>query len=274
MRFSPFNPVQFSEYSGAQGIGEGRSVRIFAESDHLMVQIYHKADEEPVTLELIDGDGLLIAELATKEYPVNEIEYMTLWESFSLGEGSYFLRAGGLVSNCIMVLPDADLTETALIQYAFHDNRMRDDVHNKVFGGIRYFDLRLPGGFKDERWMFKVDNEQFMSPIADPVELSAIDYTEKVLTIGSSAGVDAPTAELVNRIFTCPLVFVDGTRYTRVSSSAPERIGDKDSKMYVYTITLREAHYLDADMEHAIRLNLRRTPSAIRRVGDKLRRLV
>lgn len=272
MRFSPFNPIHFT-ISGANRSGHGEYVRTFVESDCIMLEVFGNAEEELPTIGLYDAESdEFVGTMYLKDYTINSEEHMGLLERSGLFPGHYYMTLGDYVSECFDVVSANDSGKTVLIQYADRNNRQRDDVLNKIFGGIRYFSLRIPGGFKDSGWVFNVENEQFRSPASDPVELSAIDYTDKLLTIGSSSGIDVRTADLVNRILSCPLVFIDGVRYARSEGASLERQGDSDRKTFVYTVLLREAHYLNAEMELALRLNLRRTPDTIRRAGDKPRR--
>lgn len=248
-------------------------MRTFAKSDCIVLEVFHSSEEELPDLDLYDGKtGNRVGTLAMKEYKVNQETRMGYMEKSGFSEGHYYLRMGEYESECVQIVPDDRIDGTVLLQYSNRDNRQRADVITRLFGDIRYFTLRIPGGFKDSGWAFSVDNEQFLDQEYDPIELSSLDYTDKALTIGTSSGVDPMTAELVNRVLTCPLVYVDGTRYARREGGGVETVAEYDNGRCVYSVMLREAHVVDAEIEIKARLNLRRTPQKLRRAGLRPRR--
>lgn len=271
---SPFNPIHFY---GAGDITGGRDyVQDFASGDLIMLQVIHKTFESPGNIEIYDYDsGKKISDLRWKSYRINDTDVCSIIELTGLREGMYLFSYGGNESNPVRIRSDDDLEDTVLVQYANKDNKGRTDMISAFFGALRYFELRLSGGFKDSGWIFKVENDQFVSQQGDLVELGSIDYTDKILTIGTSSGVPEWIPELINRILTCPLVFVDGIRYSRSCDSAVEASEESDvSDKNVYTVLLREAHYLDPEMERRIRLLLRRTPQTLRGANGQFRKLL
>lgn len=273
MRFSPFNPIRF--FGDADNTVCGKDfVQVFCQSDMIMFEAIHGNDEEIGDICIYDGDtDKLLGNLKWKRYKVNDTGICSVCEVTGLSKGNYYFKYGDLVSNPVRILADSKSEGTVLIQYACKDNTSRTDVVSKFFSALRYFELRLQGGFKESGWMFKVESEQFTTQRCDIVENDALDYTDKVLTIGTSAGVPVWIADIVNLIFTCPFVFVDGTRYTRSGDSAPDAVSASDNPENVYTILLREAHYINAEIEKAIRLTLRRTPDGLRGASNQFRKV-
>ncbi len=79
---------------------------------------------------------------------------------------------------------------------------------------------------------------------------------------------------MVNRIFSCDYVFIDGIRYSRSGNVVPIcKDSDTEEARSVFTIQIREARFLNPEIEHIIRLYLRRTPNNIRKSGQILRRV-
>ena len=238
MILSPFNPIIFLD--GTKYGAEEDYIHTFAASDHILIEIIHSANEELPELSLYDVQSKLNFTLSLNTISINDYDFLSFYELSGLDEGVYYLKFGDLTSLPIQILPLELLNNTVLIQYASDTNCCRKDIVSLITRGIRYFELRFIGGFKDEGWQFGVENEQFITPDADIIELFACDYTDKTLTIGSSAGVPTWLAELVNRILVSPLVFVDGIRYIRSNDSVPERLRDYKPTQsdYVYTCGL------------------------------------
>lgn len=153
----------------------------------------------------------------------------------------------------------AELAKTTLIQYAMKDNRQRQDAVFIIDGMRYFFDFRVPGGFKDSGWTFAVENEQFITPDADPVELFAPESTQKKFTMGSQEGVPVHFAEMLNRLLTCSYVYFDGVRYARKDSAVPEmnvQIEGLDS--FVFTQLLQKVNNLNPTIETSNHLIMRR----------------
>ena len=275
MILSPFNPITFR--NGTKYGTEKDYIHTFAATDHILIEVIHSIDDELPELSLYDAGSDINFTLSWNTISVNDHDYVSFYELSGLDIGLYYLQFGTLTSRPIQILPLEALNNTVLIQYASDTNSCRKDIVSLIKRGIRYFELRFIGGFKDEGWKFGVDNSQFITPDSDIVELFASDYTDKTLTIGSSSGVPTWLAELVNRILVSPLVFVDGIRYIRSNDSVPERFGDYKSTQtdYVYTVLLREAQYFTPEIEKLINVTLRRTPYGLRKATETLfRRLI
>ncbi|MBP3536284.1 MAG: hypothetical protein J6J93_01955 [Muribaculaceae bacterium] len=269
MRFSPFNPVIF-----------GNSPRdcfphVFSTEDNIMLECFKKRTEEMPPLSLEGADGTYSLSWNSVPFGDTDVVFYLLRD---LEPGHYTLRCGNMTSNAVIVTDDKDiLSQTVLIQFCRNTNRDRSDIATLINHSRYFFDLRIPGGFKDEGWDFSVDNEQFETIDADIVELYARDSTAKKLTIGTSAGVPAWFGEMVNRVLSCDLVYVDGERYSRLREATPEKVSeDVDGERFVYSISLRQSQFTkprDLKEEMLNRIALRRTPDSLRHITSAWRKI-
>lgn len=195
-----------------------------------------------------------------------------------LAPGIYQVRcqALGLTSHYFRVTDDrTELAKTTLIQYGMKDNKQRQDAVFIIDGMRYFFDFRVPGGFKDSGWTFAVENEQFITPEADPVELFALESTQKKFTMGDQEGVPVYFAEMLNRLLTCSYVYFDGVRYARKDSSVPEmnvQIEGLDS--FVFTQLLQKVNNLNPTIENSNHLIMRRVDDTLyRATNDTLNRI-
>lgn len=277
MEFSPFNPIHFYK-TGADENGIAKDyAHIFAPSDYIIFEVLHGVEEAPGRLQLSDAQsGELLMDLSWNTYQINADKCVSFYEFRGLNAGEYTMAFGDWISNPICVTDDPEiLRNTVLLQYSLSWNEARSDVYAKINGHIRYFEIRLNGGFKDSGWTFSVDNEQFETDNADIVELSAVETTEKDLTIGKSSGYPAWIGEKLSHILTCELIFIDGDRYSFVGTkdiadvTQSKSVGD----MFVYTLTMRQVKYVNAAFEREIRSLFRKIPTNLRKVNNQLRKV-
>ena len=271
MKISPFTPITFHEPGSRVPAEHGY---VMSSADHILMEVFHDTGEKPWSLRLTDCDGNILASLGWNTVPINASVCMSMYELRDLIPGTYVVSFGPLVSQPLMVTDDVSVLDgTVLIQCAQRDNRSRRDMYSWVHGDCHYFDFRIPGGFRDDGWTFRVDNEQFVTPMSDIVELSAIDVTEKTLTVGHSCGVPVWMVDKINMMLSCDLLFIDGVRYSRVGSSVPEKVdSDVRGERFVFSQRLQEARFTNVAYENKIRCNLRRTPDALRGTGGALRK--
>ncbi len=147
------------------------------------------------------------------------------------------------------------------------DNAQRQDAVFIIDGMRYFFDFRVPGGFKDSGWTFAVDNEQFITPEADPVELFGLESTQKKFTMGGQEGVPVYFAEMLNRLLTCSYVYFDGVRYARKDSSVPEmnvQIEGLDS--FIFTQLLQRINNLNPVIENSNHMIMRRIDDTLYRI--------
>ena len=208
------------------------------------------------------------------EWLMNPTTKLRFIELQGLEDGLYVALIGGIFKSAeFMVSSDKDvLQDTVLIQCSNSDNRQRNDAVFWINGMQRFFDFRIPGGFKDDNWTFAVNNEQFTTNFNDKIDLYGQESTIKALTIGNSEGCPVWFADLVNRMLCCNYVYVDGVRYTRNESDVPEMNCEVEGqKSYIFTQGLQRVMNLDPELEKRNLLIMRRVGIADYRantIGD------
>ena len=270
MKFSPFNPIRF--YNVASSEGCDGNAHIFAESDYIIFEVLHRADESLGRLQLIDArNDAPIMDLSLNTYQINMDQCVSFYEFRGLEAGEYRLLLGEWLSNRIIVTNDLDvLQNTVLFQYSTSWNDMRSDFYAKINGSLRYFEARLYGGFKDSGWRFSVENEQFETDESDIIELYAMETTEKELTIGKSSGYPKHVGESLSHILSCEVIFIDGDRY---SYSGNTEIEESNDNQFIYKVTMRKAKFVNVTFERDLQALFRKAPANLRKVNGKLRKL-
>lgn len=221
MLISPFTPLFFTEHK-SDGI-TCPYMQVFAPTDQILIQLICDSEEEEGDWNLYAEPGHVLIEcLNNSIWSMNEnvdVRFAVL----SPSPGLYSFEVAGKTSNVFRVTDDpVVLNNTTLIQYSMDSNRHRKDGVFFIDGMQRFFDFRVPGGFKDSNWTFAVEGEQFLTPAADIVQLYNLDSTQKKFTLGNSDGCPVWFAELLNRILCCTYVYFDGERYARKDTSTPE----------------------------------------------------
>lgn len=269
MIISPFTPIFFEDFK-SDGI-ESRYMQVFASSDQILLECLCTSDELSsfVISGTTDDGNSQYNQLTHNSWTLADGTVLWFTVITGLAPGVYRLEypPTGLRSHLFRVTNDPDeLTKTTLIQYSMKDNRQRQDAVFIIDGMRYFFDFRVPGGFKDSGWTFSVENEQFITPEADPVELFALESTQKKFTMGYQEGVPVHFAELLNRLLTCSYVYFDGVRYARKDSSVPEmnvQIEGLDS--FVFTQLLQKVNNLNPTIENSNHLIMRRVDDTIYR---------
>lgn len=267
MIVSPFTPLFFENFK-SDGI-ESRYVQVFATSDQILLECLFAPSETegPFYIVGMTDDGRTInLSLSLNSWSMNSSTILRFTVISGLDVGMYYLYypSTGLSSHYFRITNDkAELAKTTLIQYAMKDNKQRQDGVFIIDGMRYFFDFRVPGGFKDSGWTFGVENEQFITPEADPIELFALDSTQKKFTLGDQQGVPVYFAEMLNRILTCSYVYFDGVRYTRKDSSVPEmNVQMEGLDSFVFTQLLQKVNNLNPTIENTNHLIMRRIADA------------
>lgn len=271
MIISPFTPLFFEDFS-SDGI-ESRYIQVFASSDQILLECLCAPGESFSGFAVIgttDDGQSQYSQLSHNSWTM--ADGCVLWFTVISGlvPGIYqVLNTGkGITSHLFRVTNDpAELAKTTLIQYSMKDNRQRQDAVFIIDGMRYFFDFRVPGGFKDSGWTFAVENEQFITPDADPVELFALESTQKKFTMGSQEGVPVHFAEMLNRLLTCSYVYFDGVRYARKDSAVPEmnvQIEGLDS--FIFTQLLQRINNLNPVIENSNHMIMRRIDDTLYRI--------
>lgn len=195
----------------------------------------------------------------------NETLYFT--EITGLNNGLYSVEVEGVCSEVFRVTDD--VSGTVLLQYSNPNNLMRKDAVFWIDNMQYFFDFRIPGGFKDDDWVFGVDNEQYTTSGNDVIDIYSIDNVQKTLTMGGSKGCPVWYAELLNKALCCSYFYVDGIRYARVDSNVPEmNVLVEGIRSYVFKQVIRRVSLLNPDIETNNKMIMRRVDDSRYRTID------
>lgn len=265
-KISPFTPLFFNP---STDIGlSSRYVQVFSTSDHILLQIIaynENSSPEVYIVDAVGGDRRLVNMMS---WAMNTDESLYFMEITGLDEGLYYVEVNGVRSEIFRI--SKDVSGTVLLQYSNPNNRMRTDAVFWVDGMQYFFDFRIPGGFKDDDWVFGVDNEQYTTSLNDVVDIYSVDNVQKNLTLGDSRGCPVWYAELLNRALCCSYFYVDGIRYVRVDSNVPEmNVLVEGIRSYVFKQAIRRVSSLNPEIEMNNKMIMRRVDdSRYRNVGN------
>lgn len=267
-RISPFTPIFFTPSSDFHG-PSSVTRQVFADTDNILLEVIATGDNQSLPDLLIRNlDTLDEYTYSWRTWVMNAETILYFIELHGMDNGLYEAVIGDRVSEPFIVTSDDDLLrDTVLLQYSNKDNRQRNDVVFWIDSMQRFFDFRVPGGFKDDNWSFVVSNEQFVTSDNDKIDLFAQEGTVKTLTVGNSDGCPVWFAELVNRLLCCNYVYVDGVRYTRNESEVPEMTAEVEGlKSYIFKLGLQRVVNLDPYIEESNLLVARRVENDIYRI--------
>lgn len=264
-KISPFTPLFFKP---STDIGlSSRYMQSFSPYDHILLQIiaYNESNSPSVYIvDVIDGKRQMVN---MRSWLMNPNETLYFTEITGLNDGLYSVEVDGVCSEVFRVTDD--VSGTVLLQYSNPNNRMRKDAVFWIDGMQYFFDFRIPGGFKDDDWVFGVDNEQYTTSLNDVVDIYSVDNVQKTLTLGSSIGCPVWYAELLNRSLCCSYFYVDGIRYSRVDSNVPEmNVLVEGIRSYVFKQAIRRVLSLNPTIENNNRIIMRRVDDSLYRNID------
>ena len=238
---SPFVPIFFRPSNDVFG-AKSKYTQIFAPTDNILLEVLSTGAEAVPTLKLKNVCSGSSKALVWKSWQMNEKKVLYYYVLTGLECGVYNIDIGGQVSEPFQVTDnERELKNTTLIKYSMRNNRMRLDGVFWIDGIQYFFEFRVPGGFKDDDRNFSVDNEQFISPYGNIVEMYSMESTQKVFTLGNSIGCPVWFGELLNRLLCCSHVYFDGVQFARKDSSIPEKTqGVAGIKSYVFKQSLQE----------------------------------
>lgn len=245
IRISPFTAVFFSP-SGDGYQSDSAHVQTWKTTDRIVFEVIstEMSDSVPLNITLNSYDERMVKTTSMRSFTVWQMNSTTriLYLVFqNLAEGLYSVTFNGAESDLFRVTNDAkQLDGTSLITYYSETNRNRNDVVFVVNGTQLQFQVRVPGGFKDDGWQFGVDNEQFTDDGYETYDVFAHESEQRYFTLGNSRGVQPWFAGLLNRALTCEWFLVDGERYVRSESSVPEQtVMIEGLKSFVYKQLMR-----------------------------------
>lgn len=251
MILSPFTPLQFGTHR-TDGL-KSEYIQTFASTDRILIQVLvYRGERVNTDLHVYTEPGhVFFATLPMMQWEINDDVTLHFIE-LNLSNGYYTIEIEGIGKSAVFrVTDDTELLEnTTLIQYSMKDNRQRTDVVFFIDRMQRFFDFRVPGGFKDSGWSFSVESEQFTTQNADIVQLYGLESTQKRFTMGGGLGVPVWFGEMLNRLLVCTHVYFDGVKYTRKDSSVPEMTEQLEGKnSFVFNQTLQRSVNLDPVIE-------------------------
>ena len=252
MILSPFTPLFFSNHK-RDGI-DSTYIQTFSSTDEILIELIGEENWIGVAQVFIEPKHEMLYPIRWNTWQINEETFLR-FATVSLAPGYYSIRISGFgTSNVFRVTDDPHILEkTTLIQYSMNNNRQRKDAIFFIDGMQRFFDFRVPGGFKDSNWTFAVEGEQFVTDESDIVQLYGLDSTQKKFTLGNSEGCPVWFAELLNRLLCCSYVYFDGERYARKDTSVPETtVLLEGVNSFVFTQNLQRVINIDPalTMEH------------------------
>lgn len=262
MILSPFTPLFFSNHK-RDGI-DSTYIQIFASTDEILIELIGQVNWTGVAQVFTEPDHKPLYQIQWNTWQINEQTFLR-FTTVSLAPGYYSISISGFGnSNVFRVTDDPHILEkTTLIQYSMNNNRQRKDAIFFIDGMQRFFDFRVPGGFKDSNWSFAVEGEQFITDEADIVQLYGLDSTQKKFTLGNSEGCPVWFAELLNRLLCCSYVYFDGERYARKDTSVPETtVLLEGVNSFVFTQNLQKVVNIDPALTMQHQAIMRRVDSS------------
>lgn len=258
-RISPFTPIFFKPSLDRHGV-KPKCVHVFSQTDRILIEVIATGEVSAPSLVVCNTSSGHIVTYTWKEWAMNENTTLYFKELQGMDEGVYTVSIANVKSEAFIVTSDeCVLQDTVLLQYSNKDNRQRNDAVFWIDGMQRFFDFRVPGGFKDDNWTFAVNNEQFTTSDNDKIDLYGQESTVKALTLGNSEGCPVWFADLLNRLLCCNYVYVDKVRYARNESEVPEMNAEVEGlRSYIFTQGLQRVVNLDPVLEDRNLLVMRR----------------
>ena len=261
MIVSPFTPLFFINRK-ADGI-DSEYIQTFATTDQILLQLIGGRNDTVVAQIISEPDGAVLHQIQFNQWDINDTVTLR-FTTISLSTGYYSVNIMGVGRSEVFRVTDDPLilNKTTLIQYSMRNNRQRQDAVFFIDGMQYFFDVRVPGGFKDSNWTFNVESEQFVTQYADISQLFGLESTQKRFTLGGSMGVPVWFGEMLNRILICSHVYFDGIKYSRKEANVPELTVQLEGvNSFVFNQTLQQSTNLDPVIEQ-------RNHAAMRRVDD------
>lgn len=262
MILSPFTPLFFSHHK-RDGI-DSKYIQTFATTDEILIELIGGVGDSVVAKVFTEPDHIELYQIHIKSWQINGTSKL-LFAEVSLAPGYYSIEISGFgKSNIFRVTDDPLILEkTTLIQYSMNNNRHRKDAVFFIDGMQRFFDFRVPGGFKDSNWTFAVEGEQFITDESDIVQLYGLASTQKKFTLGNSEGCPIWFAEMLNRLLCCTYVYFDGERYARKDTSVPETtVLIEGLNSFVFSQNLQKVVNIDPELTLRHQAILRRVDNS------------
>ena len=269
MIISPFTPLFFSPSTDKFG-AKSKYVQLFARTDRIFIELISSPEEQKPVVYINNLQNDASTSIILSSWQMNDDKIIYFYNISLLPCGYYNVVVNGKTSEIFKITDDEhELSETTLIQYSMKDNKQRLDTVWWIDGMQYFFDLRVPGGFKDNGWTFGVDNEQFVTSDEDIVELFSHEYTTMLFTLGNGMGCPVWFAELFNRVLCCNYIYFDGVRYARKESNVPELNQQIEGlKSFVFNQMLQKVITMNPVLEWNNQVSMRRIQSDTYRIAS------
>lgn len=248
MIVSPFTPIFFPPLK-CDGI-ESRYMQTFATTDDILIEVLCDNSEEVMSGTVMhEPEHTTFFPIEFNQWQVNSSTTL-YFATLNLTKGVYSVCIGDKCSTIFKVTDNEyELERTTLIQYSMNSNKHRKDAVFFIDGMQRFFDFRVPGGFKDSNWSFEAESEQFVTDDSDIIQLYGISSTQKKFTLGNSEGCPIWFAEMLNRILCCSYVYIDGERCARKGNSTPEiTVLQEGLNSFVFTQNLQRVVNINPEL--------------------------
>lgn len=244
-------------------------VQVWSPDDTIMIQMIGDDPQEHVPSAVLNSyDEQMVKHetaLVWRDWVMNS-GAVIFWTTVSgLPNGIYSVTIDSESDLFRVTDDDALLAQTALVQYSSMTNRLRRDVCFWIDSEQHYFSWRIPGGFKDDGWVFGVDSEQFTDSMFEQTDLYSHEQLRMTLTLGNAVGVPPWYAHLLNMIMSCSHVYIDNERYVRSEGGVPEQtVMIETLRSYIYKLVLQKVRWTDPQLEQMTLLQLRRVYETMR----------
>lgn len=262
MIVSPYTPL-FFDVDRTDGLPSSY-MQTFATTDRILVEALSSGGGATVTV--YDEPAHTLAFVAgASDWRVNADTVLTFVE-LCMSPGVYSVAVADPASGaarqsepfCVTDSP-AQLANTVLVQYSMKDDRQRKDCRFFIDRMQRFFDFRVPGGFKAGSQSYGVECEQFVTEDGDITQSYSLETVQRKFTLGHSMGCPEWFGEKLHRILGCTYVYFDGVRYARKDSNTPEPSQPLEGvASFIFSQTLQKVTHLDPAIEERNLALLRR----------------
>ena len=150
MILSPFTPLFFPSKK-SDGI-ESRYIQTFAPSDEILIELIGGTSESWICQVMSEPGHSPLFQVQFNTWDITSTVRLR-FAVLNLSPGLYSVNLNGHISSIFKVTDDSlELERTTLIQFSMNSNRHRQDAVFFIDGMQRFFDFRVPGGFKDSNW--------------------------------------------------------------------------------------------------------------------------
>lgn len=214
----------------------------FSTEDHIIMQ---------VTCENEVGPEFIIEDCSTgrqtlldvESEQINETTWMHQATITNVAEGIYTAIIGDAKSEPFMITSNSrDLEDTRLIRYRSASNvNSLYTIFNKPNGDAVWFELRIECGFKSNGLQPKISAETFRDQNQSLSYIYAHPYMVETLTFGTAEGLPAEYCELINDVFCCNDIFIDGRQIVRSEGATPQiQQLIEGTNRYVFTLDIEK----------------------------------